>query len=255
MGIRSSVPQRTRVSALGYGEASAIFSNFPAVFVGQSVDDTSVTVRYTRYGDATLDGLVNLTDFNRLASNFGPMPGRCRSTIRLHVRRDRQSCRLQPPRQRLLGLARVPMEWSILPIGPPSQRLCRSRLRQVLPSGHAACGLRGQGAGRVQQQGESSSSGPYLVERRGRREAEHRERVSAHARSRTALYASRIAARSTSGSGSSSATGVPFHACAISATSAPWRSAAACTHAPFATCSASSGTTTVWPDRSATMRR
>jgi len=28
-------------------------------------------VRYTRYGDANLDGLVNLSDFNRLASNFG----------------------------------------------------------------------------------------------------------------------------------------------------------------------------------------
>jgi hypothetical protein len=28
-------------------------------------------VRYTRYGDATLDGTVNLSDFNKLASNFG----------------------------------------------------------------------------------------------------------------------------------------------------------------------------------------
>jgi hypothetical protein len=57
--------------ALGYGEASAIFTSFPAVFQGQSVDSTSVLVLYTRYGDATLDGLVNLSDFNRLASNFG----------------------------------------------------------------------------------------------------------------------------------------------------------------------------------------
>src|SRR5204863_4408706 len=28
-------------------------------------------LRYTRYGDANLDGTVNTTDFNLLASNFG----------------------------------------------------------------------------------------------------------------------------------------------------------------------------------------
>jgi hypothetical protein len=57
--------------ALGYGESSAVFTNFPATFGGQQVDDTAVLVTYTRYGDATLDGTVNLADFNRLASNFG----------------------------------------------------------------------------------------------------------------------------------------------------------------------------------------
>jgi hypothetical protein len=71
VGIRSSVASMTANRALGYGEASAIFTSFPAVFQGQSVDSTSVLVLYTRYGDATLDGLVNLSDFNRLASNFG----------------------------------------------------------------------------------------------------------------------------------------------------------------------------------------
>jgi hypothetical protein len=35
------------------------------------VDDTSVLVRYTRYGDHDLSGTVNLDDLNRLASNFG----------------------------------------------------------------------------------------------------------------------------------------------------------------------------------------
>jgi hypothetical protein len=30
-----------------------------------------VTVAYTRYGDANLDRVVNLDDFNRLAANFG----------------------------------------------------------------------------------------------------------------------------------------------------------------------------------------
>jgi len=34
-------------------------------------DATSILVKYTRYGDANLDGIVNLSDFNRLAANFG----------------------------------------------------------------------------------------------------------------------------------------------------------------------------------------
>ena len=35
------------------------------------MDNTSVLLRLTRYGDANLDGQVNLQDFNRLASSFG----------------------------------------------------------------------------------------------------------------------------------------------------------------------------------------
>jgi autotransporter-associated beta strand protein len=58
-------------TALGYGEASAVFSAFPATFSGQQVDDTSVLVRYTYSGDANLDGKVDTLDFNSLAANFG----------------------------------------------------------------------------------------------------------------------------------------------------------------------------------------
>jgi hypothetical protein len=36
-----------------------------------TVDADAVLARRTRYGDANLDGLVNLGDFNRLAANFG----------------------------------------------------------------------------------------------------------------------------------------------------------------------------------------
>jgi hypothetical protein len=57
--------------ALGVAEASALYTTFPAVFSGQEVDNSSVLVAYTRYGDANLDGAVNLADFNRLAANFG----------------------------------------------------------------------------------------------------------------------------------------------------------------------------------------
>jgi hypothetical protein len=56
---------------LGYAEASAIFSTFPATFGGQSIDSTTVLVAYRRYGDATMDGTVTLADFNALAANFG----------------------------------------------------------------------------------------------------------------------------------------------------------------------------------------
>jgi hypothetical protein len=69
-GICSEIAGTTG-HAIGYGEASALFAQFPATFMGQSVDETSVLVRFTRYGDANLDGTVNLTDFNRLARSFG----------------------------------------------------------------------------------------------------------------------------------------------------------------------------------------
>ena len=39
-------------------------------------DATSVLVKFTRYGDANLDGQVNLNDFNRLAGNFGAATNR-----------------------------------------------------------------------------------------------------------------------------------------------------------------------------------
>ncbi len=39
-------------------------------FRGVSVDNTSVIVAFTRYGDANLDGIVNVSDLGLLASNF-----------------------------------------------------------------------------------------------------------------------------------------------------------------------------------------
>jgi hypothetical protein len=60
---------------VGYAESSDIFTSFPATFAGESVDDTAVLLRFARYGDANIDGTVNLQDFNRLASNFGTASG------------------------------------------------------------------------------------------------------------------------------------------------------------------------------------
>ena len=66
-GIISSQANATQLG-VGYAEASAV-APVPAFF--GSVDDSTVLLRLTRYGDANLDGQVNLQDFNRLASNFG----------------------------------------------------------------------------------------------------------------------------------------------------------------------------------------
>jgi hypothetical protein len=60
---------------MGYAEAADVFTSFPATFLGQSVDDTSIVMRYTRYGDADVNGVVSLDDFNRLAANFGLTSG------------------------------------------------------------------------------------------------------------------------------------------------------------------------------------
>jgi T5SS/PEP-CTERM-associated repeat protein len=69
-GITSENADATNF-ALGFTESSALFATFPATFSGQSVDDTAALVKFTRYGDANLDGSVNLQDFNTLAANFG----------------------------------------------------------------------------------------------------------------------------------------------------------------------------------------
>ncbi len=64
----ASTPHPT---GIGMAEATDLFTTFPALFRGQQVDATTLILQYTLYGDANLDGLVNLADFNRLASNFG----------------------------------------------------------------------------------------------------------------------------------------------------------------------------------------
>jgi hypothetical protein len=55
-------------TAIGLAEASAIGVT---TFGGQSVDSSSLLLRYTYVGDANLDGVVNALDFNALATNFG----------------------------------------------------------------------------------------------------------------------------------------------------------------------------------------
>jgi hypothetical protein len=70
-GITSSGAIVNPDTTIGYGEASDLFSSFPATFMGQSVDSTTILVRYTPGGNANLDRQVNTLDFNLLAGNFG----------------------------------------------------------------------------------------------------------------------------------------------------------------------------------------
>src|SRR5262249_11405114 len=54
-------------TAVGYGEASSLGIG---TFSGQAVDNTTLVMRYTLSGDATLDGVVNTNAFNALALAF-----------------------------------------------------------------------------------------------------------------------------------------------------------------------------------------
>lgn len=66
-----SSPADANSFSLGYARASEIFGGGGGVFAGQAVEANAILIRFTRYGDANLDGVVNLGDFNRLAANFG----------------------------------------------------------------------------------------------------------------------------------------------------------------------------------------
>jgi len=74
-GIDSSTAASVSGKGIGFAEASELFSSFPASFLGQSVDNTSVLLRYTLLGDANLDGTVATLDFNSLAANFSKDSG------------------------------------------------------------------------------------------------------------------------------------------------------------------------------------
>jgi hypothetical protein len=69
--IVSTAAAATPGTGVGYAEASAVLGPVGGTFGGEGVDGTEVLMRFTRYGDANLDGTVNLQDFNRLAANFG----------------------------------------------------------------------------------------------------------------------------------------------------------------------------------------
>jgi hypothetical protein len=70
-GIVSSVAAAESNSGIGFTEATDLFTSFSATFKGQPIDNTAILLAHTLYGDADLNGTVNLLDFNRLSSSFG----------------------------------------------------------------------------------------------------------------------------------------------------------------------------------------
>ena len=67
--INSSLAASTPISdSVGYGLGSEIA---PSTIGGFSIGANDTLLRYTRDGDADLNGSVNLNDFNRVAANFG----------------------------------------------------------------------------------------------------------------------------------------------------------------------------------------
>jgi autotransporter-associated beta strand protein len=70
-GITSSTAAASPTSyGVGYAEASGIFGAGGGTFDGQSVDGTAVLARFTKLGDATLDGAVDFNDLVKLAQNY-----------------------------------------------------------------------------------------------------------------------------------------------------------------------------------------
>jgi hypothetical protein len=69
IGITSAFAAVIPNRAVGYALASEIGA--PAEFLGETIDSTTLLLRFTVAGDADLNGTVNLDDFTRLAASFG----------------------------------------------------------------------------------------------------------------------------------------------------------------------------------------
>ncbi|HEY7119160.1 MAG TPA: hypothetical protein VH475_21400 [Tepidisphaeraceae bacterium] len=62
-------------TGVGYGEASDVLGATGGTFAGEDVTGNAVLVRYTLYGDATLDGGVDFNDLVKLAQNYNSGTG------------------------------------------------------------------------------------------------------------------------------------------------------------------------------------
>jgi hypothetical protein len=72
MGINSSTAEASPIGdGLGIARASELFGGAGGVVGGVNLAANDIVIRHTLYGDANLDHGVNLSDFNRLAANFG----------------------------------------------------------------------------------------------------------------------------------------------------------------------------------------
>jgi fibronectin-binding autotransporter adhesin len=69
-GITSSAAAADRGKAVGYALGNEVKLDADGKYLGQTVDASSVIVRYTLAGDATLDGAVDFNDLVKLAQNY-----------------------------------------------------------------------------------------------------------------------------------------------------------------------------------------
>jgi hypothetical protein len=77
-GVTSSVAASLSGYALGYAEASdalGLSGTSTTNWLGQTVDGTSLLVRYTKAGDATLDGSVDFNDLVKVAQHYNDVSG------------------------------------------------------------------------------------------------------------------------------------------------------------------------------------
>jgi hypothetical protein len=77
-GIGSSAAAADASACVAVSEASTLLglsSGQSGTFMGQSVDSTSLLVRYTKAGDATLDGKVDFADLVKVAQDYGATTG------------------------------------------------------------------------------------------------------------------------------------------------------------------------------------
>jgi len=69
--VSSTAAANSNSTALGYGEALDLLGPGGGNFGTETVDSTAVLVRYTRLGDANLDGMVDFVDLVKVAQNYG----------------------------------------------------------------------------------------------------------------------------------------------------------------------------------------
>lgn len=77
-GIGSAAAAATPGAAVAVSEASALLgltTGQTASFMGQTVDNTTLLLRFTAAGDATMDGTVDFLDLAKLAQNYNIAPG------------------------------------------------------------------------------------------------------------------------------------------------------------------------------------
>jgi hypothetical protein len=77
-GITSSTAAGNVSAGVGYAEAADVLGISPpatGMFLGQTVKASSVIVRYTLLGDATLDGVTDFNDLVKLAQNYNVVGG------------------------------------------------------------------------------------------------------------------------------------------------------------------------------------